>query len=185
MEGNFGAQENKVCYCFHCFHTYLPWSDGTGCHDLSFLHVGFLLSSFTYIKKLFIFSSLSAIRVVSSAYLREPNKKGLESFPVGVHGGTGSWFKRSSLLLSPDLCHSLSSIYNNWVKYTVFLSSVSHASIWTELRRGVWEFLTYSWSLRSTSDNLDLHLASEAGRTGTVFCDWALSLWDLVLSPGK
>ena len=57
----------------------------------------FSLSSFTYIKKLFMFSSLSAIRVVSSAYLREPNKKGLESFPVGVHGGAGNWFRRNHL----------------------------------------------------------------------------------------
>ena len=36
---DFGAQENKVCHCFHCFPIYLPWSDGTGCHDLSFLNV--------------------------------------------------------------------------------------------------------------------------------------------------
>ena len=28
-----------VCHCFHCFPIYLPWSDGTGCHDLSFLNV--------------------------------------------------------------------------------------------------------------------------------------------------
>ena len=35
----FGAQENKVCLCFHCFPTYLPWSDGTGCHDLCFLNL--------------------------------------------------------------------------------------------------------------------------------------------------
>ena len=35
---NFGAQENKVCHCFHCFPIYLPWSDGTGCHDVS-LHM--------------------------------------------------------------------------------------------------------------------------------------------------
>ena len=27
---DFGAQENKVFYCFHCFPIYLPWSDGTG-----------------------------------------------------------------------------------------------------------------------------------------------------------
>ena len=27
------------CHCFHCFHIYLPWSDGTRCHDLSFLNV--------------------------------------------------------------------------------------------------------------------------------------------------
>ena len=35
----FGAQANKVSHCFHCFPIYLPWSDGTGCHDLSFLNV--------------------------------------------------------------------------------------------------------------------------------------------------
>ena len=26
-------------HCFHCFPIYLPWNDGTGCHDLSFLSV--------------------------------------------------------------------------------------------------------------------------------------------------
>ena len=36
-----GAQENKVSHCFHCFPIYLPWSDGTRCHDLSFLNVEF------------------------------------------------------------------------------------------------------------------------------------------------
>ena len=38
---DFGAQKNKGCHCFHCFSIYLPWSDGTRCHDLSFLNVGF------------------------------------------------------------------------------------------------------------------------------------------------
>ena len=28
-----------ICHCFHCFPIYLPWSDGTRCHDLSFLNV--------------------------------------------------------------------------------------------------------------------------------------------------
>ena len=69
-----GAQENKVCLCFHCFPIYLPLCDGTRCHDLSFLNVefrpAFSLSSFTFIKRLLSSSSLSAIRVVSSAYLR-------------------------------------------------------------------------------------------------------------------
>ena len=36
---NLGAQENKVCHCFHCFPISLPWSNGTGCHDLCFLNV--------------------------------------------------------------------------------------------------------------------------------------------------
>ena len=71
---DFGAQENKVCHCFHCFPTH--------CHEmmgpdamilvswmLSF-KPAFSLSSFTFIKRLFSSSSLSAIKVVSSAYLR-------------------------------------------------------------------------------------------------------------------
>ena len=36
---DFGAQENKVCHCFHCFPIYLPWSDGTRCYDLSLLNI--------------------------------------------------------------------------------------------------------------------------------------------------
>ena len=35
---DFGTQENKVC---HCFPIYLPWSDRTRCHDLSFQNVEF------------------------------------------------------------------------------------------------------------------------------------------------
>ena len=70
----FWGLQNKVCHCFHCFFLYSPWSDGTWCHDLSFLNVEFKptfsLSSFTFIKRLFTSSSLSAISVVSSAYLR-------------------------------------------------------------------------------------------------------------------
>ena len=31
----FGAQENKVSHCFHCFPIYLWWSDGIGCHDIT------------------------------------------------------------------------------------------------------------------------------------------------------
>ena len=38
---DFGAQENKVSHCFHCFSIYLPWSDETRWHDLSFLNVDF------------------------------------------------------------------------------------------------------------------------------------------------
>ena len=70
---DFEAPKNKVSHCLHCFPIYLPWSDGTGCPDLHFLNVGFKpafsLSSLTFIKRLFS-SSLSALWVVSSAYLR-------------------------------------------------------------------------------------------------------------------
>ena len=71
----FGAQENKVSHCFHCFPIYCPWSDGTGCHDLKFsecwaLRQLFPLFSFTFIKRHFSSSLLPAVREVSSAYLR-------------------------------------------------------------------------------------------------------------------
>ena len=71
---DFATQENKVSHCFHCFPIYLPWSDGTRCLDLRFWMLSFKpdfsLSSFIFIKRFFSFYSLSAIRVVSSAYLR-------------------------------------------------------------------------------------------------------------------
>ena len=70
---DFGAPK-IICHCFHCFLIYLPWSNGPRCHDLSFLNVEFYSNFFTllfrFIKRLFSSSSLSAIRVVSSAYLR-------------------------------------------------------------------------------------------------------------------
>ena len=70
---DFGARKNKVSHCFHCFPIYLSWSDGTRCHNLVFWMLSFKpvfsLFSFTFIKKLFN-SSLSAIRVVLSMYLR-------------------------------------------------------------------------------------------------------------------
>ena len=31
--------KNKVFHCFYCFPISLPWSDGIGCHGLSFLNV--------------------------------------------------------------------------------------------------------------------------------------------------
>ena len=36
---DFGAPQNKVSHCFHCFPIYLPWNDETGCHDLQFSSV--------------------------------------------------------------------------------------------------------------------------------------------------
>ena len=68
----FWSQENKICYCF----------SPSICHEVMRLDAvilvfwmlnfkpAFSLSSFTFIKRLFSSSSLSAIRVVSPAYLR-------------------------------------------------------------------------------------------------------------------
>ena len=73
IRSDFGTQDNKVCHCVACFPIYLPWSDGTRCLILVFWMLSFKttfsFSSFTFIKRLFN-SLLSAIRVVSSVYLR-------------------------------------------------------------------------------------------------------------------
>ena len=65
--------EPKVSHCFHCIPVYFPWSDGTRCHDLCFWMLSFkpafLLSSFTFIKRLYS-SSLAFCNKVSPAYLR-------------------------------------------------------------------------------------------------------------------
>ena len=49
---DFGAQKNKVCHCFHCLPIYFSRSDGTRCHDLSFLNVeleaNFLIAFFHF-----------------------------------------------------------------------------------------------------------------------------------------
>ena len=44
---DFGAQENKVPHCFHCSPIYLPWGDGTRCHDLRFFDFEFQANFFT------------------------------------------------------------------------------------------------------------------------------------------
>ena len=74
MHSDFGAPQNKISHCFHCFPIYLHEVMGPDAMilvswALSFKPT-FSLSSFTFIKRLFSSSSLSAIKVVSSAYLR-------------------------------------------------------------------------------------------------------------------
>ena len=71
---DFGAQENKICHCFHFFPIYFPWSEELDAMILvswmlSF-KPAFSLSSFTFIQRLFSSSSLPAIRMISSVYLR-------------------------------------------------------------------------------------------------------------------
>ena len=64
-----GAHENKVCHCFYYFPFYLPWRDGTRCHDLSFHNVEFQVSLFTLIKRLFSsFLHMCACSVMLSSF---------------------------------------------------------------------------------------------------------------------
>ena len=71
---DFRAQEEEICHYFYLFPSYVPWSMGPDAMILIFIRFSFKLalslSSFTLIKRLFSSSLLSAIRVISSAYLR-------------------------------------------------------------------------------------------------------------------
>ena len=77
---DFGAQKNKVCHCFHyfsiCHEVMGPDAMIWGFWMLSFKPT-LSLSSFTFIKRLLSSSSLSAIRVVSSSYLKIKKVKSL------------------------------------------------------------------------------------------------------------
>ena len=74
IHSDFGGQENKICHRFH----FSPlsamkwWDQMLWSLFLSMLSFrpAFSLSLFTLIKRLFSSSSLSAIRVISSAHLR-------------------------------------------------------------------------------------------------------------------
>ena len=71
---DFGAQENKICLCFHFSPSICHEVMGLVAMFLSFWMLSFKpafsLSSFTLIKRLFSSSLLFAFRVVSFVYLR-------------------------------------------------------------------------------------------------------------------
>ena len=74
ISSDFGAQENKVCHCFHCSLSICLEVMGPDAMIFVFRMLSFKptfsLSYFTFIKRLFSSSSLSPIRLVLSAYLR-------------------------------------------------------------------------------------------------------------------
>ena len=71
---DFGAQENKICHCYHCFPSTCCEVMRLDAMILVFwmlsLKPDFSLFSFTLINRFFSSSSLSAIGVMLSAYLR-------------------------------------------------------------------------------------------------------------------
>ena len=73
VHSDFGAQENKICLCFYffpfCLHEVIDWMPWSSFFECCFKPT-FSLFSFTFIKRLFSSSSLSAIRVIPAAYLR-------------------------------------------------------------------------------------------------------------------
>ena len=112
---------------------YLLWVDGNGCHDLCFLNVDFkpALSSFTLIKRLFSSSLLSAIRVVSSAYLR------LLIFLPAIDASL--WFIQSSVL-HDVLCIEVK--WPGWQYTALMYSFLNFKPVHCSMSGSNWCFLT-------------------------------------------
>ena len=53
VRSDLGAQENKICHCFHFSLIYFLLSDGARCHELSFLTFEFQASFFTLLSHLY------------------------------------------------------------------------------------------------------------------------------------
>ena len=98
-----------VSHCFHFFPIYLPWSNGTRCYDLSFFNAEFQVSFFTLLfhpHQETICSSLSAIRMVSSASRTDP-----------IIGGTVDY------LLSSH-CHHYMFLFNRTLIILIFRAAI-------------------------------------------------------------
>ena len=154
---DFGAQENKVCHSLLCFPIYLPWSNGTGSHVLNFLNVlsfqpAFSLSSFTFIKRLFSSSSLFALRVVSSAYLRLLVFLLAILIPVSASSSVASHMMYSGYKLNKqgDSIQSWCTLFPLWNQSIVTCPVLTVASwpAYRFLRRQVrWSGILLSWSV--------------------------------------
>ena len=92
--GDFGAQEKKICHCFHFSPSYLPWSDVTRCHDLSLFHM-----EFQYTRLLPHKAPLSCYWSLSSGFA----SKGWADICLAQHPpNLGVWHVASDCLILPN-----------------------------------------------------------------------------------
>ena len=148
---DFGAQENKVYHCFHCFPSICHEVMGLDVMILVFWMLSFKpafsffsLSSFTFIKKPFSSSWLSAIRVVTS---------GICSY---WYFSKQSWFQ---LVFHPAL---------HFIWYILHISQISRVTIYSLdilLSQGVCCFMSISNCCFLTC----VQSPQEAGKGGLVF----------------
>ena len=145
---DFGAPQNKVWHCFHCYPSICHEVMGPDAMILVFWMLNFRptfsLSSVTFIRRLFS-SSLSAIRVVSSAYLR------LLIFLLAILFASIHIF--SNILAPLSFLHlrpSFSSAYMEISEFPLVVQLLSHVQLfatpWTVSHKSSLSF-TISWSL--------------------------------------
>ena len=129
---DFGAQENKISH-FPLF-SHLPWSDCTGCHDLSFLNVEFFV--FCFFKFYFIFKLYNIVLVLPNIEMNPPQ---VPAFPI-LNPPPSFLPYPPSWMLSFKSAFSLSSLtYIKRLLSSCSLSAISGGVIW-----GYWYFFQ-SW----------------------------------------
>ena len=125
---DFGAQKNKVC---HCFPIYLPWSDGTGCHDLTYIYIkhgGLELYRLDLTPSL----HFSAVQETWVRYLSQENP--LEKKGMATHSNLLAW--RIPWTEEPGGLQSMGSqrAGHDWVTNTHFTAAFrpkqSHLAAW-------------------------------------------------------
>ena len=147
VTSDFGAQENKISHCFHFFPSICHEVMGPDAMILVFWMLSFKpafsLSSFTLIKRLFS-SSLSVMRVISSAYLR------LLIFLLKIL--IPAWASSKAILIIFFLCLfwslvSFKELFTISSKLFGFWSSIDNVEIlFLQCLKGMmWYLLFHSW----------------------------------------
>ena len=107
-----GPKKVKMCYCFHFFPFYLPWSDGTRCHDLSFLDVELQASFFTHLFVAFrihLISKVVLLMLIASCFHSPVMAQPFLFLPFYTSDVTVYLF----LCVFSFLCHYLGPFYFN------------------------------------------------------------------------
>ena len=131
IHSEFRAQEEEISHCFHLFPFYLPWSDGTRCHDLQFSSI----------------QSLNCVRlfvtpwtVARHASLSITNSQSLHKLmPIGSVMPPNHLILCHPLLLPPSIFPSIrifsneSALRIKWPKYWSFSFNISPSSEYSGL----------------------------------------------------
>ena len=156
---DFGASQNKVCHCFHCSPSIYLEEMGPDAMIFVFqmlsLKPAFSLSSFIFIKRLFSSSSLSAISVVPSVYLK------LLIFPQAILiSAYDSSSQAFCMMYSTYKLNKQDDNIQPWcIPFLIFKQSfvpcsivtvVSWLAYWFLRRQGGWSAIPISWRIFHT-----------------------------------
>ena len=144
---DFGAPQNKVCHCFHCFSIYLPWSDSTRCHDLCFLNVELETNFFTLLFIIMLWIKLKFHNMIFKNS-QEPNPYFLNLFisslvsshtglPGGISGHeTSCQFRRCKRhRFKPWMEKTLGGGQCNPLRYSCLENFVDRGNWWATVHR--------------------------------------------------